>query len=73
MRTLQEEERELKKMKKKNVDQKVIRAISIGLSAVMAFTPITAMAEEGATVSGGDAERKLKRITVKPQKRKKIT
>lgn len=56
MRTLQEEERELKKMKKKNVDQKVIRAISIGLSAVMAFTPITAMAEEGATVSGGDAE-----------------
>ena len=69
MRTLQEEERELKKMKKKNVDQKVIRAISIGLSAVMAFTPITAMAEEGATVSGGDAESSQEETTVKSKQR----
>ena len=54
-------------MKKKNVDQKVIRAISIGLSAVMAFTPITAMAEEGATVSGGDAESSQEETTVKSE------
>lgn len=54
-------------MKKKSADQKVIRAISIGLSAVMAFTPITAMAEEGATVSGGDAESSQEETTVKSE------
>lgn len=41
-------------MKNKSVNQKVLRAISIGLSAMMAVTPMTAMAAEGDNTGNPD-------------------
>lgn len=43
-------------MKNRVVNQKVLRAISIGLSAMMATTPMTAFAaENGQPENGGQA------------------
>lgn len=43
-------------MKNKSVNQKVLRAISIGLSAMMAVTPMTAMAAEGENTGNPEGE-----------------
>ena len=44
------------KMKNKKVNQKVLKAISIGLSAMMAVTPMTAMAAEGENTGNPEGE-----------------
>lgn len=43
-------------MKNKKVNQKVLKAISIGLSAMMAVTPMTAMAAEGENTGNPEGE-----------------